>query len=867
MTASLACLSFALLLASPPDADSTDLGGGSPGREGVPRLVVRGAPLVGHPFGLAVESAAPSAPGCFAFSSNASAIPLPAFGAVLHPSAPLLFEWPFVVGPEGSSNTLPFTIVVPAAFTGVDLVAQAVVVDPDATGGLAFTNGRRVTFGPRLTAQLFDLEAYLARIQVGDVATGDFDGDGQLDFVVTDIEGDPLGPHVLTATGFGRYSLSQSLGVDVGGRWDVRVADLNGDSIDDFAISAKVGTQRAIRVFAGRTDGTFDEFTPAIISGFSAAHVAGDLDNDGILDLVSIDFIRDDLRVNLGTGANAFATEILVGIGGRPLDLQLADFDGDGNLDACVTCADADVIQVHLGVGDGTFQAPIEFASAGQPAALAVADLNGDGLLDQLNTRDNAGVIEVRMGISTGILGPPSSIASETVGIWDDMVEELEVVDFDGDGNLDLLVASRVGPNLYRGDGTGAFGPPETVTPFEAEVLTRVRFDVADRDGDGDLDFAIARRQGSSTTTRVGLATYETVDAATASLRSPLVSATAMTPAEVAVGDFDRDGRDDLATLNNFSKGGLMISDGDGTFSALPTFMLQGSVKGVISGEFGADGLLDLALSVDSPGNRRIVLLRGDGSGSFGAPLSSPAFPDVGRLVAGDFDGDGVDDLVFQDDLSKQLVGLIASGSGGFMPPGFTALPELVSGPLIAADIDGDGLDELLQRGSMNDHTRVLVSQGDGTFDWGFEVDTRARPSVLQVADMNGDGLADLVGQGDGTLGDVLFVKLATAPGVFASPALTTSIEDGEPNGSLRIGDINGDTVADVVQLDAVLNLLVVRAGLGGGVLAPARTFEVEEDLGRLALLDTDGDSMLDVVMTSSAGDRIVVYVNGLLDD
>ena len=149
-------------------------------------------------------------------------------------------------------------------------------------------------------------------------------------------------------------------------------------------------------------------FAP-LASGAGTASVAvGDLNGDGIPDIVTANRIDNTVSVFLGTGDGTFLPPKTYAIGPRVWRVTLADVNNDGRLDILTANKGANTISVLLGNGDGTFQPQIVIPAGTRPSDVAVADVNGDGKPDLIVSNYAADTISVLLGNGDGTFRPPT---------------------------------------------------------------------------------------------------------------------------------------------------------------------------------------------------------------------------------------------------------------------------------------------------------------------------------------------------------------------------------------------------------------------------------------------------------------------------
>ncbi len=251
----------------------------------------------------------------------------------------------------------------------------------------------------------------------------------------------------------------------------------------------------AISIFLGNGDGTFQ--APILVgSQPNSAYyqlVVGDFNQDGKLDIVAESCTSSAcfMTVLLGNGDGSFQPPMNNSVGWGNYPLTLGDFNGDGVLDL-LTCVGGSLFDeasclVLLGNGDGTFQPGISSASAtGGTLGVSAADVNGDGKLDLLiasQLQNLTFVAAVQLGDGNGAFSAPGG---QDIG----PIPVFPPADLNGDGNLDLVESECCGiaPDalsleLGNGDGTFSFAPLTTTTGQSLTALVE-----GDFNGDGQMD-------------------------------------------------------------------------------------------------------------------------------------------------------------------------------------------------------------------------------------------------------------------------------------------------------------------------------------------------------------------------------------------
>ncbi len=347
----------------------------------------------------------------------------------------------------------------------------------------------------------------------------------------------------------------------------------------------------------------------------------------GTSNIASFEVTRPTASVSLTTSD--------VAAGSNPFTVVTGDFNGDGKLDLAVVNSG---VSIFLGNGDGTFRAHGDYTTGPSPAAVAVGDFNGDGKLD-LAVADNGGDVNILLGNGDGTFRPHVGYATGN------SPSSVAVGDFNGDGKLDLAVAnsgasngiSNVSVLLGKGDGT-----------FDAAVNYSAGFGansvaVGDFNRDGRLDLVVSNFGTGNVSVLLGKGdgTFQTP-----------VDYGAFIPVSVAVGDFNGDGKLDLAVASipsgNVGPGtvSILLGKGDGTFQSAVDYSVGSNLAAVAVGDFNGDGKLDLAVA---NGGGDVSILLGKGDGTFQPPVDYIADLYSYSIAVGDFNRDGRLDMAVAD--------------------------------------------------------------------------------------------------------------------------------------------------------------------------------------------------------------------------
>lgn len=325
---------------------------------------------------------------------------------------------------------------------------------------------------------------------------------------------------------------------------------------------------------------------------------------------------------------------------------------------------------------------------------------------------------------------------------------------------------------------------------------------LADLNGDGRLDLVVANAESGDVTVLLG----DGKGAFVAAAGSPFPAG--KSPNDIAIADFDGDGKPDLAFANHDTPYvTVLIGDGRGTFRPAPaspvTVQSRPHPHGIAAADFDGDGHVDFA--VESWANDQVEVVFGIGGGRFRTPgrLFGVGKMPYQKLRAGDVNGDGATDIVTTNFEGGNVTVLLGDGKGGFRDAPGSPFPAGAAPFSVAlADVDKDGhLDLVVANFSghggdrSRDAVNVLLGDGRGGFRpmKGSPFMTGANPTRVAAGDVNGDGWPDVV-TGNMSGGDVT-VLLGDGKG---SLRLGVSRPAGKEPYGVAVGDVDGDGRAEI---------------------------------------------------------------------
>jgi len=683
------------------------------------------------------------------------------------------------------------------------------------------------------------------------VVTADFNNDGIPDVAVANYGSNSIS--IFLGNGDGTLRLFASMAVGV--RPDALTAgDFNHDGKIDLAVVNQ--GDNTLSIYFGTGDGRFRPGANYTASNCSSpdsqpsdSMVAADFNNDGVLDLA---VANDDpvsgcsgVKIFIGRSDGTFnSVGSIAGVFGP---LLTGDFNQDGNLDLVAQgvseCGDRGCFfqtLVFAGHGDGTFDQghsmPCEVSAPIDGMRLAI-DLNGD------HVPDLAGDCVVLIDPATVFTGTATALPMPPTG-WGLTV--LAGGDFNADGRQDIVTANFTDSTIsvLLGDGKGAFHQQLRYVPeFPDGINTIVS---ADLNGDGFSDVVVGGLLDPG-----ALIYFGNGDG---TLRIPTRISGDFHVLELAIGDLNGDRVPDLVMFGFADPNGpaiirVLLGKGDGTFAA-PIDLDSLAGRSMVLADFNGDGILDLAREVIGPSPSTPILISiqlGKGDGTFGPPITTPVDFGAEAIVAGDFNGDGILDLIAGPGALQEghVAVFLGNGDGTFRNgPGYNVNPPI--GSIAVADFNHDGKTDFVLP------PYLFLGNGDGTFRQQGGVNGNF--GKTRVADINGDGLPDLliggvqlavlINKGDGTFQPPLYFS---AGGAF----------------DFTVADFDSDGHPDVAvnSADAAISMLLSR----GAASAAGRDFQLALSAASITVrAGQSATSTVSITAMGSFNDPVTFSCTGL---
>ncbi|MBD1835364.1 DUF4347 domain-containing protein [Cyanobacteria bacterium FACHB-472] len=327
-------------------------------------------------------------------------------------------------------------------------------------------------------------------------------------------------------------------------------------------------------------------------------------------------------------------------------------------------------------------------------------------------------------------------------------------------------------------------------------------------------------------------------------------------PYSVTVGDFNGDGKQDLATANRTSNNvSILLGNGNGTFSSATNFNVGTNPLSVTVGDFNGDGKQDLATA--NQGSNNVSILLGNGNGTFSSATNFNVGTNPQFFTIGDFNGDGKQDLATPNFSSNNVSILLGNGNGTFSSAtNFNVGTSPYS--VTVGDFNGDGKQDLATPNVNSSNVSILLGNGNGTFSSAGNVNNEGTsPSSVAVGDFNGDGKQDLATANVNSSN--ILISLGNGNGTFSS---ATNFNVGTTPFSVTVGDFNGDGKQDLAAANYSSNNVSILLGNGNGTFSSATNFNVGTNPFSLTVGDFNGDGKQDLATANVNSSNVSVLLN-----
>lgn len=348
----------------------------------------------------------------------------------------------------------------------------------------------------------------------------------------------------------------------------------------------------------------------------------------------------------------------------------------------------------------------------------------------------------------------------------------------------------------------------------------------------------------------------------------------------IEVGDFNGDGKPDLLVSNECvsdadctqSTVAVLLGNGDGTYQPALVSNTGAVLASITAGDFNRDGKLDVAVNNACPdigcASGSVNVLLGNGDGTFRSPVSYASGGNAFSVEAGDVDGDGKLDLVVANGSGSAGV-LLGKGDGTFNPVSTFTTSASGNAAVFLGDFNSDSRPDLAVvtgvcgTDSCDTLINVLLGNGDGTFQapTGNQTFTGLVPQAVALGDANADGKLDLAvvescaPTTDTCVNEFVNVLLGKGDGTFDGAKSS-------PLGSNNVtfagfGELSGDGKPDLAVIDDTAASAAVLLGAGDGTFRPLGSYETEGAQPLFGVLgDLNGDGKSDLAVANECTDN-----------
>ena len=696
------------------------------------------------------------------------------------------------------------------------------------------------------------------------VAVADFNHDGYPDMVVANYADTSLNTSgtisVYLSSGAGTFSAPVKYPT-CGGPTAVLAEDLDLTGLPDIVVTCNTPTSNVIQVWLNLGDGTFNPNVDGmtnIVLGTGLAPVSivsGDFNSDGHLDLAVADQGDGTVTLFLSNAANNFTYYIVKTLSGfgTPIGITTGNFSTSGNVDLAVTDSSTQMVRILTGDGAGNFTAGASVATQVNPTGIVAGDFNRDGFTDLAVVNAGSGTVTILRGQGNGNFTPLTPISvGATTGTGASFILAMDI---QGNGRLDLVtgdtLANTVAVLLNRANGT--FEAVQNISvPNGPGYLA-----VGDFNRDGKPDLAVTQSTGGSVSVLINN-TLPTPEPGGLNFIAPhtLTHGHGNMADGLAVADFNHDGIPDIAaTYLEDNSVRVELGSGGGNVKTTDVYPVGKQPYWVVAADLNNDGYADLVTANTTDGTISVLMNKADGSGTF----SAAATYTVGRLpyqlAVGDLNGDGIPDIAVANYGDNTVTILYGPLNGTFQT--LQSLPTCVNPYGVAiGDFRHSGQNDVAVTCFHTAQMEVFLNSGMMPFQPPPLPTTFESPAIY-TTDANPTSLVTGDFNRDGKLDIVTGNATANNVSFFAGngdgsfAAAANSFALNFPD-SIAAGDVNGDGILDLVTVAPNFNQVAVLLGKGDGTFQQRVEFAAGQQPWAVALADFNHDGKLDIATANT---------------
>ena len=336
------------------------------------------------------------------------------------------------------------------------------------------------------------------------------------------------------------------------------------------------------------------------------------------------------------------------------------------------------------------------------------------------------------------------------------------------------------------------------------------------------------------------------------------------TPCSVAVGDFNNDKRSDFVVTNlDTDNVDVFIGYGNSTFSVMSSYSTgsRSAPVSIVVGDFNNDGRLDLAVANSHTENIGVLFGYGDGTFSNQITYSTGSGSQPYFLAIGDLNNDNQLDIAVANYGSNSFSVLLGCGNGTFFSPLNYFIAD-GSQPLSIAvsDFNDDNRLDIVVTSSGTDNVGVFFGYIDESFLFAPACPTGAlsQPTSIAVGDFDHDTRLDVVVANNGI--DNIMILFGSGYGTFVSHTSYSTGKDSKPCG-VAVGDFNNDSSLDIVVANSGISSIGIFFNNGSEAFSNQMIYSngLDSQPYSVAVLDFDNDTRLDIAVANYGSNNVVV--------
>mgnify|MGYP000169682110 CR=1 FL=1 len=545
-------------------------------------------------------------------------------------------------------------------------------------------------------------------------------------------------------------------------------------------------------------------------------------------------------------------------LGQNPNGLVVKDINEDGILDTIILNSGDPSLGILLGSGTGsgvTAKGSGLFASmtkvlsiCSSPNGIVAGDLNSDGHQDIIITCGNSLLYAMQVFLGNGD-GTFQTAINVTIDPAENIPNTLVLADFDGDGKLDVAssLAGSAKVSVRRGLGTGHFSSAVLIDVGSSPAGIAV----GDFDHDGKKDIVVVNSSDGSMSVLIN-----TTVGSNLSFDNSLVLTAGNTPVAVASADMNGDSYDDIVILNTGDGAvSVQLNDQTGSFYEATTLVTGAGATGLVVKDLNGDSKFDIAVTNSADNNVSVYFGSGTGSAFTSQPLLATVTNPV-AITSAEVTGDTSVDLLVVGFGNRELQILAGQSSG--VSKTFDYNISVNIGPMAAAvaDFNKDGITDIAVLSAGSKSIDLLTGQGNGLFTLTSSLNTNDTSTAVLAVDLRSSGVTDLIAVNN-TKSQVR-VFLNNNDGTFAAPS---DITVGSAPVAISTQDFNHDGIPDVVVVNNNSNSVSVLLGTGTGGFLAKQDYAVGGSPSAVDVADLNNDGVIDLVVTNQSSNSVSVLL------